>query len=304
MPVLVILNPVAGRGRAEARWRDLRPLAATLSPHLLEHRTAGPGDAARRVAEWARSPDPGPIIAVGGDGTVHEIVNGLHSAGAMVPVAVIPAGTGNDFVRNVGAASDPRAVMAGLGGPGRRCDLGRLELETPEGPGHTVVFANSASAGVSCTANRYAHRLKGLLPGRLRYAAAGAGALLAAPRPAFTMTTADGRVIQRPLNVTLANGASFGGGMRIAPDAVPDDGRLDLVVIERMPTLRALLALTRLYGGGHVRMRGVQSGRAGLPAVLGVPAATLEIEADGQNYLARGEVRVSILPGALTVIGA
>ena len=94
--VLAIINPVAGRGRAELRWRELR--AAASDTALLDYRTTGPGDAARRAAEWARSAGAGPIIVIGGDGTVHETVNGLHSAGNLLPIAVLPAGTGNDFV--------------------------------------------------------------------------------------------------------------------------------------------------------------------------------------------------------------
>ena len=75
--------------------------------------------AEQRAREWARAPGAGPIIVIGGDGTVHEVVNGLHSAGRMVSIGVLPAGTGNDFVRNVGATSDPRVLLSGLDRPGR-----------------------------------------------------------------------------------------------------------------------------------------------------------------------------------------
>ena len=296
--VLAIINPVAGRGRAALRWRERRPFAMAAADTVVDYRTAGPGDAERRAAEWTRTPGGGPIIVIGGDGTVHEIVNGLHSAGRMVPIAVLPAGTGNDFVRNVGATSDPRVLLSGLDRPGRRCDLGCLDFA-----GRTVVFVNSVSTGVSAVANRYAQRLKRMLPGWLRYAVAGGWALLAAPRRSVMLTSADGEEIRGPLNLTIANGASFGGGMRIAPEAVPDDGLLDRIVIEPISAVRAIIALSRLYRGSHVRMTGVRSDRASLPAMLRACDGTLEIEADGQNFVTTGEVRVSLRPGMLQVLG-
>lgn len=301
---LAIINPVAGRGRADSRWRELRPLALAAVDTVFDHRTGGPGDAARRAAEWSRSPGSGPIIVVGGDGTVHEVVNGLHSADRMVPIAVLPAGTGNDFVRNVGATSSPRELIAGLDRPGRCCDLGRLTFDGQREAGRTVVFVNSASVGVSAAANRYARGLKRILRGRFRYAVAGAWALLAGPRPRIILTEADGEELRGPLNLTFANGASFGGGMRIAPAAAPDDGWLDRIVIEPMGVARALLALSRLYNGSHLRLAGVRGDRANLPAILGTGNGALDIEADGQNFRAFGAVRVSLLPGVLPVIGA
>lgn len=303
---LVLLNPAAGRGRAGKLWTEFSPLLQARWPRLQLHQTSGPGDAERRAAEWARQAEPGPIVILGGDGTVHEAVNGPPVEGPVPPVALIPAGTGNDVARNTGVPLDPVAAVDLIGRAGPRLlDLGSLKFRDPGGSPRQVSFLNSVSMGVSPAANRHAQALRRVLPGRLCYTLGGVAALLTAPRRRFELETVSGKEFEGDaLNITFANGRGFGGGMRIAPDASPWDGQLDRVIIGRLGLFRSLLALARLRGGGHVGMPEVHITRTAVQTRICSPGAALHLEADGHDYPAEGPVTISVRPGVLRLINA
>ena len=303
---LVLLNPAAGRGRAGKLWTEFSPLLQARWPRLQFHQTTGPGDAERRAAEWARQAEPGPIVVLGGDGTVHEAVNGPPVEGPMPPVGLIPAGTGNDVARNTGVPLNPAAAVDLIGRAGSRLlDLGALEFRDPGGTPRLVTFLNSVSMGVSPAANRHARALRRVFPGRLCYTLGGVVALLTAPRRRFELETTGGREFEGDaLNITFANGRGFGGGMRIAPDASPWDGQLDRVIIGRLGLFRSLLALARLRGGGHRSMPEVHITRTAFQTRIRSPGTALDLEADGQDYPAAGPVTISVRPGALRLINA
>lgn len=293
---LVILNPVSGKGRATRIWEAIAPTLGDFTCHLV--RTTKPGDAERRTVEWTGASGAGPIIVVGGDGTIHEVVNGLTRANAPLPFGVIPAGTGNDFARNAGIPLRPASALQRLRQGGRKSlDLGRLAFQEPGGTLRSVVFVNSCSVGVSPAANRRARRLG--------YVAGGLLSLLFEPRRSFRVTEA-GRTVHegRALNITMANGAGFGGGMRISPDSSPWDGVLERVIIGELGLARALLAFSRLGRGGHLGMREVTVTRTASLTVIEPPEGPCYLEADGHDYVTDGAIRVSIEPAALTVLGA
>lgn len=302
--VLAILNPTSGRGRATRHWWRLRRTIETHFPHLVVHETAGAGDAARRAAEWGRSGETGAIVVVGGDGTIHEVVNALAVADTPVPLGVIPSGTGNDFARNAGIPLDPDLAAERLvEGAGRRLDLGRLRFRQPDGEERNVVFVNSTSVGVSPAANRYAQRLGPFLPGRLCYVTGGVAALLTQPRRRFTVTEAGRTVHQgKTLNITIANGAEFGGGMRISPDSSPWDGMLERVIIGEVGLGRALLAFSRLRQGAHIGMSEVTVAKLTEATTIEADGA-FHVEADGHDYVSDGPLTVSVEVGALRVLG-
>jgi len=303
---LVLLNPTSGRGRAGRLWTELSPLLKARWSALQLHQTTGPGDAERRAAVWARQDGPGPIVILGGDGTVHEAVNGMMAEGPPPALAVIPAGTGNDVARNTGVPLDPQtaAGLIGRAGP-RLLDLGTLEFRDPGGSPRRVTFLNSVSMGVSPAANRHAQRLRLVLPGRLCYTIGGVIALLTAPRRRFELASGERKEFEGDaLNITFANGRGFGGGMRIAPDASPWDGQLDRVIIGKLGLVRSLLALARLRGGGHVGMAEVRITRTAARTQISSPGPALHLEADGHDYSAEGPVTVSVRPGALQLLNA
>lgn len=293
----MILNPTSGRGRATRLWWRLRRTLEVHFHHLVVHETTEPGDAGRRAAEWARSGQTGAIVVVGGDGTIHEVVNGIAGAGSLVPLGVIPTGTGNDFARNAGIPLDPDLAAERLGqGSGRQLDVGRLRFREPGGAERSVVFLNSTSVGVSPAANRHAQWLG--------YVTGGVVALLTEPRRRFTVTEA-GRTIHdgKALNITIANGPEFGGGMRISPDSSPWDGVLERVIIGQVGLGRALLAFSRLRRGAHIGMREVTVTKTAGETTIESAGAPLHVEADGHDFVAGGRIVVSVEMGALRVLG-
>jgi diacylglycerol kinase (ATP) len=303
IPALAIVNPVASGGGSAALWRRLEASVQRRFPDLTIQSTRGPGDGEVLAREWAGRRPGGMVLVIGGDGTIHEVVNGLVATGQEPRLAVIPSGTGNDFARNTAIPLDPDAAVARLGEhSARRVDLGRIRFCRTSGAEETRVFLNSVSIGVSPRANRIAHTLRRALPGKLCYALGGIAALVSEGRRRFRVSSGDSVTWDgEALNLTVANCASFGGGMRISPGSCPTDGILEQVVIGRLGRLRALLALSRLYAGTHVSMRGVSVTPVRVAARIRAGEGPLLIEADGHEFFSDGELIVEPLPGALTL---
>ncbi|MBV8045760.1 MAG: diacylglycerol kinase family lipid kinase [Paludibacterium sp.] len=245
------------------------------------------------------------VIAVGGDGTVHEVVNGVMRAPAerraRVTLGVLPVGTGNDFARSLGmSASVSRLYRLIQRDSARWLDLGRIDT-LGEAP-WTRYFANIASLGVSSAVVERVARMPRWLPAGPAY---GLGAVLSLLtwRPSRMQVTFDeGTVIEEPMvDLCLANGRYFGGGLGVAPEARQDDGLLDVVMIRNASVVAflrfmPLMRQTRRIDDARVRYaksRGVRvsSDPPGCP-----------LEADGEQ-LGSAPVRVSVLPGALRWLG-
>jgi len=299
MNSLVLVNPVSSGGRGARVWSHIEPAMRNGRPGLQVHLTRGPDDAERVTREWAA--DGGVLLfVVGGDGTLHEAVNGLAGAGKLeaVCVTVIPAGTGNDFARSTGIR--PGALPSPDAGE-LRVDLGRLRFETLEGRSRNRVFLNSASLGLSVRGNALAHRLRGRLPGAACYVLGGIGALLLERRARRPMVRSrvDGRLVYegRALNLTVANGATFGSGLPIAPGASLRDGVLDQVIVGDVGFWGALHAFLKLMRGTHLELASVRQ-TGGRTVEIEIDGA-IAIEADGYMLAGKGPIRVEVLPGAL-----
>ncbi len=302
---LIIVNPVAGRGRALAVWRWVQPFLIRQFPDPEIHFTTGPGDAERRADTWSRTHPDAAIVLVGGDGSMHEAINGALPAGLRGPFALVPAGTGNDMARNLGLPLDPLAAVERLDpARPRLVDLGRCRVPAPDGTERTRWFLNSVSLGVSARANRIALGLASGLLGASRYPVAGALALLTGG-PAEYDVEAGGRTLfsGHALNLTIANGAGFGGGLRISPRSKPDDGALDLVTIGPLGRARAIAALARLRSGRHLDLPGVAC-TTGLREAIRIRSrrAPAEAEADGENFLAPHLLVIEPVPGRLRIL--
>jgi diacylglycerol kinase family enzyme len=265
------------------------------------HLTRGHDDAEGVAREWAARGGTR-LVVVGGDGTLHEAVNGLAAAGRLdaVCVAVVPAGTGNDFARSTGMST---GVLPSFEAGELRVDLGRLRFPTSEGRVRDRVFLNSASVGLSVRGNAFAHRLRRRLPGTACYVLGGIAALLLERRGRRPMLRlrVDGRPVYegRALNMTVANGETFGSGLPIAPGASVRDGVLDQVVVGDVGFWGAIRAFLRVMRGTHLELASVRQtgGRAVEIEVDGVVA----LEADGYMLEANGPIAVQILPAALRV---
>ncbi len=298
MTVHVLLNPASGDGRARRRWRELEPAAREVFPDLEVHESNARGDL-RRIASALRHHD-GLVVAAGGDGTSHEVLNGLLEAGpAAATMGWIPVGSGNDLARTMGI---PRRGLAPIHGYRTyrtvTIDVGRLAYRDQDGQPRSLWFGNSFTLGVSADVLEIVVREGKRLGGPANYFL-GALRAIARHQPIEARLTVDGAAIDpgpcRLISVT--NGPTFGSGMRIAPAARVDDGRLDLLWLSGASRIETLAIFPRIYWGGHL----------GHPTVTTRSIAQLDIQTDGpQNFEADGELyrghppfRIEVVPRGL-----
>jgi YegS/Rv2252/BmrU family lipid kinase len=232
------------------------------------------------------------LVVIGGDGTVNEVVNGAVKSGA--EIAVLPAGTGEDFGRTHGIPSDfDSAVRVALGGRTRTIDLGRVE---PEG-GSSRYFANVGSVGMSGAVAQRANAMTKRFGGRATFFYALTREFLAWQNTRVEVELEDGTRREGPMHdVIVANGHWHGGGMRLAPDAEQDDGLFDVVLIGDVNKLDFLTTAPKLYSGRYLSHPKVELLRA--PAVTVSADAALPLEVDGEP-IGTTPARFEIVPAAL-----
>jgi diacylglycerol kinase (ATP) len=293
---LVVVNPAAGGGRAGHAWATLEPEVRKIT----DFRAGAPSgaEAMRAAVEAAVEAGCDRIVVFGGDGTTHLVANVLLRAGAgeKTILGVVPAGTGSDLARALAVPRDPRAALRrALLGPATAVDAGRCD-----GAGTTFFFVNIASAGVSGEVDEMVNAM----PGR------GTTAFLRATLRALrryrcvpVRLVADGEEwFEGPiLLAAVANGTTFGKGMKIAPLASPGDGLFDLVVVGEVAGLQLLRRLPQLYAGRHLGARPVRHRQA--REVCLTPQQPLPVfDVDGETYPS-GTATFTLLPGALRVAG-
>jgi diacylglycerol kinase (ATP) len=300
---LALVNPAAAAGRTGSLWGRLEPEVRTRFPGLAVRLTRGAGDAERIADEWGRANPEGVLLVAGGDGTLHEAVNGLIASTSRAALGVLPAGSGNDFARNLGIPLDPFDAARRLQpGSQRLIDLGELAYRASGEPRRRR-FLNSVSLGLSVRANRFARTLGLIPPGRIRYALAGVAAAVAGKPARYRVSSPAGVLCDGPaLNLIVANGACFGGGMPISPASAPADGRLELIILGAMGRLRALHALARLQRGTHLALPELQIIPVTELCIEGV--SPLRVEADGEELDVEGDLNIRILPSRLNVLGS
>lgn len=281
---LVIANPSAGRADGTVLGRLLRALEDVGLAHDLAV-TDGPGVATtlarRAIAEEGRRY----VIAVGGDGTVHEVVNGLVDAGTgrargdSPVLGVVSAGSGCDLVRTFGLDRDPETLARHLATDDvLPIDLGRVRFVGLDGAPTTRVFANIAEVGFGGAVARTAARLPARL-GPARYSV-GIVAAWGRFRRVPTRLVHDGGTIEDAVcNVIVANGQFFGGGMHVAPRALPTDGRFNVQSWVGTPT-DVLRASRQLRDGSHLSRSDVREWQSRRVEVAG--DRPLALEADGE----------------------
>jgi YegS/Rv2252/BmrU family lipid kinase len=189
------------------------------------------------------------VVAVGGDGTLHEVVNGVLAAAPESPpeVALVPGGRGSDFARGMGIPQSLPEALALLAAPALMLDVGRVTL-----PGRSAYFINVADAGLGGYCVAIANRIRLPIPGRITYLAASLWGLVSYTGSPMVLTLdggAGGRLEGRFLEVAVANSGYFGGGMNIAPGASPVDGLFDIVVIPEGGRLTMVSLSPDLYAG-------------------------------------------------------
>ncbi len=261
MSGLVIVNPNAAAGGAGRSFDAVRK--------VMEHRlgpmevalTSGPGHAIDLAREGAQI-GQAPIVAVGGDGTLHEVANGVLDSGRAVAVAYVGLGTGGDFRRTLGLDHRlDKYVEAIARGRERRVDVGRIRYTSIDGGRKTRWFLNIVSAGLGGLVDRrVAHTTRALGSGAA-YFLASLGALAACRRGRLRCYgSLRGEPFERTLAaymIAVCNGRFFGSGMRVAPMATPDDGRFEVVSMDAANKVAFAAFSRRIYAGKHLKDPGV-----------------------------------------------
>lgn len=306
MKTVLILNRFAGARSATGDDLLQHVISTTTrrSASIEVAETRGRGDAARITREAVAS-GAERILAVGGDGTLSQCVNGYLEAGAgPAELGLIPVGTGRDFVRSLwrdGRHGVNEALDRVLGGVLHRVDAARLSRGSGESPSW---FINAASIGLGGrVADRVEQRswagLKRVI-GRRVFALATLRELADRPNWTVQVEAGDGGapITTEVSLVVVANGRFFGGAMEVAPDARVDDGMLDVVTARAMPSHQLVGLLLAVYRGRHLRhpLLSVQrTNRVRLTMPSGVPAP---LEADGEPA-GRLPVTIEVVPAAV-----
>ena len=276
---IFILNPAAGHGRAGRVWEALKEAALRLSPDSACLVTERPGHASALALE-AVTGGASRLIAVGGDGTFSETLEGLMAAPERlrrnVVLGAIPAGSGCDLARHLGYPSGRDGLIDLLArGKARPMDVGRINYTGLDGTPRVRHFINIAAFGL---AGDVAHRIKASgkpLGGTLSYFLSSLLALLTAKAKPLRLK-ADGRELSGRYHLgVLANTSSMGGGMLIAPGTKDDDGLMDLVLVGDMGRLSLLRNFPSLYKGTHL----------GKPGITLTGLRRLEADSDETVYL-------------------
>jgi YegS/Rv2252/BmrU family lipid kinase len=296
----VIVNPAAGAGKTAKKWPQIMTLLKSLELDFEHDITEAPGHAIE-LAKSAVDKGYEIVVSVGGDGTIHEIVNGLHDAGgnSNVAVGIVNTGTGADYIRTIGVPRRYKEACQCLLSPNRRTvDLGIVEY-TKDRQRKKRLFVNFAGIGfdaevVKATTEKF--KSLGDMPSYLM----GLFSTLMSYKNRHVSIIVDGEHGERRIcTVMLNNGRYGGGGMLPAPNADPGDGFFDLVIIDDITKPDLIMSLPRIYKGTHLTHPKVTLMRAREVEIR--PTLTSAVQADGE-LLGEAPARFSVLPAALNVI--
>ncbi|HET9494737.1 MAG TPA: diacylglycerol kinase family protein [Chloroflexia bacterium] len=298
--VMVICNPVSGGGRG----LTLLPLVRRTLESAGVRYVAGTTGGRWHAAQLARSAVEGgcsAVIAIGGDGTLFEVVNGVMYPGegaGDTAVGLVMAGRGSDFGRSLGIPFDAEVAASQLlEGRTRRVDLGLANFEVAGGRRLTRYFANAAGLGFDAEVAVRSNAGPRILGGTIPYLTALLTTLGRYRNKHVTVTLDDNEPWTARVNsVVIANGQFFGGGMKVAPDALLTDGELEVVVIGDFGKVELVRNVPRVYDGSHITHAKVMVYRARHVEVTSTDRMLLQ--ADGE-VLGRAPASLSIVPLAL-----
>ena len=294
--IAVVLNPVAGGGKTLTALPKVHEALKSLDRPYHIHLTERAGDgrvAAKRFAQDGASL----ILSVGGDGTIHEVVNGLCESGTSATMGVVPAGNGSDFARTINASKKiEESVAAACNGRSRPIDVGRAILAD----GTTRCFINVAGLGFDALVAERVQHTKFLPGANLPYLAAALQTLVSY-RNIKVAVEADGESFSTyAVFVQIANAKYMGGGYKIAPMADIEDGLLDVAIVGDLSKPDLLRTLPRVYGGGHINHPKFKHLRARKVRIETLEPALVQL--DGE-IVGNSPVTFEVMPAALMLAG-
>ena len=256
-----IVNPRAGRRAKDAAW-----LMAETEGRVWETEHAGH---ARELAQRAADEGADALLVWGGDGSLNECLDAAVERG--LALAPLPGGTGNDFSRHLGLPQDAQAALKAIK-TGRR-----IEVDCPRANGRR--FLNVVSCGFDAVVGKDVNRPGRMLKGSAAYNSSLVKCLISY-RAVPAVIELDGEKLERRIMLcAVGNASSYGGGMRIAPDADLQDGLLDVVIMDEVSKFELLRQFPTVFKGGHT----------GHPAVTVRRVKKVRVQAEGLPWLGDGE---------------
>lgn len=293
-----LVNPASNNGATGKRWPELAHRAAALGLAGETLFSERPGHLID-LAELAVHDGAELLVAVGGDGTLNEAVNGLLRAGGAAELATIPLGTGMDFVRTYGIPTKfDDAVRTAVDGTARTIDVGRVAFRRWDGDEDERYVANVGSVGMSAAVAQRANGMSKALGGRATFFYALVRVFFEWENTVVTVELDGERRESRLHDVIVANGEWHGGAMHLAPDARPDDGLFDVVFIGDINKLDFVTTAPKIYSGKYLAHPKVEVARSRTVRVDGVER--LPIELDGEQ-VGTTPVRFEVVPGAVRI---
>lgn len=294
MTAKVILNPYSARWTARKRRPEMEAALRTagLDFEVVETNAAGEGVA---LAEAAARQGFAPIIAAGGDGAIGEVVNGLYRAspdGVLGPLGLMPMGTANDLVHNLGLPLKLDAMARAIaGGRTRRIDLGKA---------NDWVFDNNSAVGLEPIVSLYNIRMV-RLRGVIRYLVAALRAINQKPTWSMRLEWDDGGYEGPVSLVTVGNCAVTGGLFRMAPAADPTDGKLTFVYAYAPTRLKMLSLLPRAISGDYVKDPAVHQHHTANLRISMTPESPIQMDGEIRSHALRS-VNYEVLPARLDIL--
>ncbi|MDH5695748.1 MAG: diacylglycerol kinase family lipid kinase [Dehalococcoidia bacterium] len=296
----VIVNPVAGARSTRRKWPIISRLLKRIGLSFDFEYTEGVGHAIE-LARAAASNGYRYLVAVGGDGTVNEVANGiLYSTGAAsTSLGIVSTGTGSDFVRSAGIPRDYASACSTLTSSRRlSIDVGVVEYQSK---GQTLqrFFVNAAGVGFDAAVVEKIERLPKYFGGTIPYVVGVVRTLFSYKNKPVVLNVENEVMTGRVLNVVVANGGYVGGGMHVAPQAELGDSLLDVVVIGDLGKFELLKELPTVYKGTHINHPKVRMKKA-THITIESPELML-VYADGE-LLGESPASFWVMPAALSIV--
>ena len=300
---VVIVNPASAGGRTGKEWPRVRRCLVDAGVDF-EHRLTSAGGDATMLARDALRDGCARVVAVGGDGTLNEVLNGFFDPDTLEPVnpkavlGMLPSGTGGDFRKTAGIPHAPAAACALIArGDVRTVDVGRIDYHGGGAP-PSRWFINIADCGIGGDVVHRVNLSRKAAGGTLTFLYHSLAAL-ARYGSRRVRVEVDGAVTEAELqNVVVANGRWFGGGMKIAPNASLEDGLFDVLLCKDLGFRRSLAGLPQLYKGTHLGRDGITFARGRVVAVTPLEDRPVIFDVEGEE-VGRAPATLTCLPGAL-----
>jgi len=285
LSVFFVINPVAGRGRAKGVWSKIQKKIDIKYDYCFTSRAGE----ATYLAQKAWEQGFNTIVSVGGDGTIREIVKSL--AGKEVKLGIIPAGTGNDFARTVGIPEDIEKSLDLI----KRGNTRKVDVISCNGE----ILINAAGAGLDAFVADCVNNEVKFLKGSAAYIFAVIKTLLRF-KPQEVEIILDGKVLKKRVwLVTVSNGRYYGGGMMICPTAQPDDGYLDVSIVNEVGKLEILRFLPKVFTGRHTTHRSYETIRGKKVTIKS--RSPILVHTDG-DIIGVTPKTFEVWPGAINII--